>query len=175
MTIVQRYSTSDWNSSQDIWAIGHEWYRTEHKEHSPSIQLYMVTPWTLQQSHHKVSQAKASFKSVVDANHIANSIVARAGKDVPKYNGTHITTKFITSRQKSWQNHLQRVSHYLLPGKDVWWRQRMDTFSDDDPITHLKGPCLRHHRSMSMAHISKSIWDEIVNKKIDIPTSVLQL
>ena len=42
-------------------------------------------------------QAKATFKTVVDANHIANSIVARAGKDVPKYQGTHITAQFINS------------------------------------------------------------------------------
>ena len=33
-------------------------------------------------------QAKATFKTVVDANHIANSIVARVGKDVPKLQGT---------------------------------------------------------------------------------------
>ena len=127
-------------------------------------------------------QAKATFKTVVDANHVASSIVARAGKDVPKYQGTNVTTEFIISRKMSWQNHLQRVSHYLLPGKEVWWKETQNGYlfldADDDPVSHAEGPCLRHHRSTSMADISKSsksIWKEIVNKNIDIPTPVLQL
>ena len=64
-------------------------------------------------------------------------------------------------------------------GKDLWWKETENGYlfldADDDPITHLEGPWLRHHRSMSMADISKSskpIWDEIVDKKI---TPVLQL
>lgn len=88
-----------------------------------------------------------------------------------------LTVEFINSRQTSWQNHLQRVCHYLLPGKDVWWKETENGYlfldADDDPISHPEGPRLRHHRSTSMADISKPMWDEILDKKIDLPTPIL--
>ena len=127
-------------------------------------------------------QAKATFKTVLDANHVANSIVAKAGKDVPKYQGIHITKEFITGRQRSCQNHLQRISHYLLPGKGVWWKETEDGYlfldAEEDPISHSEGPHLRHHRSTSMAEVSKSttpIWKDIIDKDIVVPIPVIQL
>ena len=64
----------------------------------------------------------------------------------------------------------------------MWWKETQNGYlfldADDDPISHPEGPCLRHHRSTSMADISKSsrpIWKEVINKKINIPTPTLQL
>ena len=56
-------------------------------------------------------QAKAAFKSGVDAQQVADSIVAKADGDVTKYCGTLISKTFIQSRERSWQTHLRRISH----------------------------------------------------------------
>ena len=64
-------------------------------------------------------QAKSAFRTTTDAAQAANSIVAKAGKEVPKYKGTTLPTEFLIARIRSWQSHLKRISHYLLPGKGV--------------------------------------------------------
>lgn len=64
--------------------------------------------------------AKAAFKDIADATQTANSIVARAARELHRYKGTTISREFLTSRSKSWQCHLQRIAHYLIHGKDVW-------------------------------------------------------
>ena len=68
-------------------------------------------------------QAKDTFKYVVDANHIANSNVARAGKVVPKYKGTHVTMEFITNWQKFtlWRPEVHiRAIHFNVNTRFVW-------------------------------------------------------
>ena len=64
----------------------------------------------------------------------------------------------------------------------MWWKETENGYlfldGDDDPISHPEGPRLRHHRSTSMVDVSKSskpIWNEILAKKINLPTPILQL
>ena len=64
--------------------------------------------------------AKAAFKPTTDSQLQADSIVARACTDLPNYSGTFISEEFIQRRERSWQSHLKRISHYLLHGKEVW-------------------------------------------------------
>ena len=97
-------------------------------------------------------QAKATFNNVIDATQGANSMVTRGAKKLPTYQGTTITREFITSRSKSWQSHLERIAHYLITGKGVWWE---DTFNgycffdgSNNPIAHPQGPTLRHFDSL---------------------------
>ncbi len=127
-------------------------------------------------------QAKATFKPTTDSQLQADSIVSRAGADVPKYSGTFVSQKFIQRRERSWQGHLKRISHYLLHGEEIWWREVGGSYqfldSDDDPIAHQDGPHLRHFRSVSMKEVttrSESAWDQLVQAKIDLPTSGIVL
>ena len=112
----------------------------------------------------------------------ANSSVAWAARELPKYKGTTITSEFISSRSKSWQCHLQRIAHYLLPGKGVWWEDTHNGYwffdGSDDPISHPEGPVLRHFRSTTLKDVSEStqqIWNVVLEKKLDLPTTRLQL
>ena len=65
-------------------------------------------------------QAKSEFRHVTAVVAQAESKVAKASHHVPPYAGTHIEEAFISSRMKSWQQHLQRISPYLVMGKGVW-------------------------------------------------------
>jgi hypothetical protein len=82
-------------------------------------------------------QAKAAFKTRVDAQQVADSIVSKASGDVPKYSGRSISTTFIQIRERSWQN-LRRISHYLLQGKRTWWKETEIgyQFLDSDQDSH---------------------------------------
>lgn len=106
-------------------------------------------------------QAKAAFKSGVDAQQVADSIVAKAGGDVPKYSGTLISKTFIQSRERSWQTHLRRISHYLLRGKGTWWKETEAGYqfldSDQDPPIQPEGPPLRHFRTTSLKEVTTSV------------------
>lgn len=53
----------------------------------------------------------------------AESKVAKAAQNVPPYKGTHVTEAFLEPRIKSWQQHLQRISPFLIAGKGVWWEK----------------------------------------------------
>ena len=73
-------------------------------------------------------QAKATFRNGMDTIQQADSIVARAGANVPAYTGTVVTKGFIKNRERSWQVHLQRIAHYLIQGRETWWKQADDGY-----------------------------------------------
>lgn len=102
-------------------------------------------------------QAKAASKSGIDAQQVADSIVAKAGGDVPKYSGTLISKTFILARERSWQSHLRRISHYLLHGTGKWWKETETGYqfldSDQDPPIHPEGPHLQHFRTTSLRRL----------------------
>ena len=126
-------------------------------------------------------QAKATFKDKPDAEKTADSIVSKAGTDVPRYRGTMISKSFSDAHQRSWQVHLKRISHYLIVNKGVWWEETASHFhffdGDDDPEFKTEGPQLRHFRTTSMKEVTQSIdgaWKQILENKVEIPTTSLQ-
>ena len=55
-------------------------------------------------------------------------------------------------------------------------RRQLD--SDNDPIAHQEGPHIQHFRSVSMKQVttsSQSVWDQIIQAKIELPTSGIVL
>ena len=127
-------------------------------------------------------QAKAAFIDIADATQNANRIVARSARELPMYKGTTITKEFISSRSKSWQCHLQRIAHYLVHGKGVWWEDTHNGYrffdGSNDPTSHPEGPVLRHFRSTKLQDVfesARAIWKQILEKKLDLPTPLLQL
>ena len=65
-------------------------------------------------------QAKAITGKLSQLYHSAQTRVEKVACKSPPFSGTVISKSFIDSRSHSWQAHVQRISHYLLPGK-VWW------------------------------------------------------
>ena len=109
---------------------------------------------------------------------MADSIVSKAGGDVPKYSGTFVSRTFIKTRERSWQSHLRRISHYLLCGKEAWWKETEEGYcfldGDQDSPTHPEGPYLRHFRTTTLKEVatsSRTAWDEVTEKKIELPTT----
>lgn len=117
-----------------------------------------------------------SFDEFTNANDAANSIVRSAAEGTTGYKGTNLTLDFLNQRQKSWQAHLRRISHYLLPGKGVWWKETSNGYQfcngEDDSTHHTEGPSLRSFRETTLAEAYKSSEENlkiIEAKKIDIP------
>ena len=92
-----------------------------------------------------------------DAAQATNSIVAKAGKEVPKYKGT-------IARIRSWQSHLKRISHYLLPGKRVWWKSQplASIFLTEQMILQLiqKDHTYDTRSLKEVTTSTKSLWEQ---------------
>ena len=114
-------------------------------------------------------QAKAAFKPSPDSQKIANS---------PKYLGTYVSRHFVKKREKSWEMHLRRISHYLVCWRDVWWKDTDEGYQfldgHHDPTTHPEGPTLRHFRSVSLKEVTISfteVWNQVLTQGITLPTT----
>lgn len=61
---------------------------------------------------------------------------------------TSIDLDFIKGRQSSWQVQLNRISHFLVYGKGVWWERKREGYHFFDGDTDLnmrpEGPILYH-------------------------------
>ena len=68
----------------------------------------------------------------------------------------------MTKRPKVWQAHLSKISDFLKPGPEVWWKWREDgsvEFFDapGEPNSREQGPQLNHFRSRNISTICKSL------------------
>ncbi len=120
-------------------------------------------------------QAKQERHMAMTSVEKGDTQVSHVAKDLPKLQGTIIKSSFIEQRGDSWQNHLVRISHFLLPGKDVWWRGIDGGFQfwdgDDDSRTDDRFNLL-HFRENTMTDVEerrKWCWTRIVTEKILIP------
>ena len=119
-------------------------------------------------------QAKANFRNGMNTLQQADSIVGRAGANVPAYTGTVLTKEFIKSRE-SWQAHLQRI-------RGTWWKETEEGYKfldgDSDPKSQPSGPQLRHFRSVTLKEVNTSavkVWDQLLQDKIELPTTGIVL
>ena len=127
-------------------------------------------------------QAKSEFRDVTAVVAHAESKVAKASHHVPPYAGTHIEEAFISSRMKSWQQHLQRISPYLVMGKGVWWAKTAHGYhfydGECDDNSHTEGPELMHFRSARLEDVAvrqKESWEKICLMGTELPTMQIQL
>ena len=49
------------------------------------------------------------------------TIVSKAALNLPHFDGTVIPHEFATKYADSWQAHLEKISHFLVCGKNIWW------------------------------------------------------
>ena len=59
-------------------------------------------------------QAKNELSQLAKTVSQAESTVARAAQYVPPYRETYITLSFLNSQLRSWQQHLKRISQFLV-------------------------------------------------------------
>ena len=125
-------------------------------------------------------QAKADLKGLTTAVKQNESRVAKVGKNIQKYSGTKIKKNFVTKHQRSWNEHLPRISPYLLLGEDVWWKESDEEYTffdgDTDDGQHPDEPQLLHFRSATLEDVYKRqslSWEAILEKNITLPTTEL--
>ena len=127
-------------------------------------------------------QAKSQYRDIYASVKQGESRVAKAGANIPPYEGTVVKDDFIQPRIKSWQAHLERLSRFLVAGEGVWWEKTQDGYhffdGDGDLECHNEGPPLLHHRSVLLQEVGKqqrAAWKMILHHGIKIPTPRLYL
>ena len=86
----------------------------------------------------------------------SHSIIGKYAKTLPPPENTSFKTDV---NCYVYQAHIERISDFLLPGKDVWWHfdNDIDTIISHDgsaePDERLEGPRLHHFRSWTVASV----------------------
>ncbi len=77
---------------------------------------------------------------------------------------------------------MQRISTFLEPGKNIWWKETKDTYhffdSDTDASYRQEGPTLMHFRTSNLHDVeltSQKAWQQIVQSKTALPTPQIRL
>ena len=96
--------------------------------------------------------------------HLENTVsnqqthISKLAKSLPALGNTVVPFTIITSHSSSWQAHLERISDFLMLGKDVWWTSNEEgevEFFDsvESKIdSKVEGPRLHHFRSSNFKY-----------------------
>jgi hypothetical protein len=81
------------------------------------------------------------------------------------------------NHSSSKQEHLKRISPYLVPGPEIWWKKTEEGFEFHDgrdaPDTNTMGPQLKHFRSTNLDQIytnKESTWNDLIHGGTELPT-----
>ena len=110
--------------------------------------------------------------------------ISKLAKSVPSLGNTVVPFSTITSHSSSWQAHLERISDFLVVGKDVWWTSNEEgdvEFFDSiqtEVDSRVEGPRLHHFRSSNFKdeeeYLNES-WSMCLEKNIPLPLHVLRV
>ena len=91
-------------------------------------------------------------------------------------------TSFIQKHLKSWNEHLKRISPFLVLEKGVWWESTSSGYHFHDADTaqdsQTDGPQLLHYRSATLKDVTirqSQCWEKLVKEKIELPTPKLYI
>ena len=126
---------------------------------------------------------EAATDNPMKDSHHRNSRISVHADGLPKYTGSTFTKDWTKKKSYAWQAHLQRIAHYLVPRKGVWWHftQSGDVcFSDGDSDLeyHSAGPQLLHFRNSNLEDVSeraKSCWQSCVTKQLEMPIDAVRI
>ena len=108
----------------------------------------------------------------------SHSIIGKYAKTLPPSENTSFFKTEVNCYE--YQAHIERISDFLLPGKDVWWHfdNDIDTIIFDDgsaePDERLEGPRLNHFRSWTLASertYLKNCWQKCLDSSVSLPIS----
>ena len=145
---------------------------TDHKVENLAVALL-----TRLQCKQKVSETNS-----YDLTSSAQSRIQKAAEGLPTYSGSLFTKGFIKCRISRFQTHLQRISHFLLPGKGIWWdKDDMGNVickdGNNDLESHAEGPNVLLFCNTSYSDIAKRAresWMELQQSQITIPLDAIR-
>ena len=124
------------------------------------------------------------------AYHSDNSVtkqqahISKLAKSLPPLGNTVVPFVTLASSSSYWQAHLERISDFLIVGKDIWWssNEEGDVEFFDGKNTGVdvrsEGPKLHHFRSSNFkeeeAYLTKC-WSMCLEAKIPLPLHVLRV
>ena len=95
-----------------------------------------------------------------------NSIVRKAAAGLPDFRGTTVPFELPDKYKDSWQAHLQRISPFLVYGRNVWWSaiEEAYEFKDghSDPEFQSAGPHLFHFRDTDRHDRQHECWERMI-------------
>ena len=125
-------------------------------------------------------RAKTQLKHISTLVNQGESKVAKVGKSIPLYQGTVIEKSLVERHLSSWNQHLRRISPFLLPGRGVWWDYCNEgyKFSDgeEDQDCNPHGPELLHYRSSTLKTVTerqRECWENLLSSNKELPTPKL--
>ena len=122
--------------------------------------------------------------------HLENTVsnqqthISKLAKSLPALGNTVVPFTIITSHSSSWQAHLERISDFLMLGKDVWWTSNEEgevEFFDSVESkmdSKVERPRLHHFRSSNFRYEEEYLnqcWSVCLEKKIPLPLHVLRV
>ena len=115
--------------------------------------------------------------SVPQHTHMHYTHTTHTAEKLLPFKGTTGTTEFVKKRINAYQARLQRIGHFLLLGKCVWWHRYTDgciLFHDafDDPEFSDAGPVLLHFQDVNMEDVlkcSRACWQDVLKRKVSLP------
>ena len=129
-------------------------------------------------------QSKRSLKTSnpLQNLHQSNSRIAKSASELPHFKGTVFSADFIRKHKYGYQAHLQRIGHFLVQGKGVWWHEGVDgsvCFHDGHDHSEFSnaGPELLHFRNSDMEDVtrcSKACWQEAIEQRVSLPIDVIR-
>ena len=127
-------------------------------------------------------QAKRSAGNLLNPIQNSDSQVRRAASNLERFSGTVISKSFTSTRNHSWQAHLERISPFLVHGKGVWWLETEDDYrfldGATDPEYHQEGPLLLHYRSSTLqdvSHRQRDCWQTILTDSVEVPSQTINI
>ena len=110
--------------------------------------------------------------------------ISKLAHTVPALGNTVFPFSLIKGHSSSWQAHLERISDFLLAGKDVWWTSNKDgdvEFFDSKQSKidcRAEGPKLHHFRSSNFKEEESFLtecWSICLEKEVSLPLYVLRV
>ena len=113
---------------------------------------------------------------VVSSDNKQDHRVSKEAEGLTVCTHTVIDKTFIKKRTSSFQAHLERIAHFLIPGYGIWWEQDNNkiVFYDGDTDANVReeGPQLQHFRSCTLKGVQEAatnIWYKLLQSNSPIP------
>ena len=89
-----------------------------------------------------------------DSVKLQDSMISKQARLLPKSTNTIFTEHFIKTHRAQFESHLKRISNFLLPGINVWWKDCFDGVefmdSSSEPASRNEGSTLHHFRASNL-------------------------
>ena len=108
--------------------------------------------------------------------------ISQLAKRLPKPSNSIISKKMMEKKSTLWQAHLSKISDFLRPGPEVWWKWRDDgsvEFFDAPGEINIReeGPQLYPFRSNNISIVYKHLeqtWKECIRQSDQLPAYKLR-